>query len=95
MFPIDGQSSKSSDVARIIKMIHESGYAYKLTPMSTVVETPTMKEALKLVEDAYALLEESERVYACLKFDIKPSREEGMKQKIDSVQSKLDYLITI
>ena len=95
MFPIDGQSSKSSDVARIIKMIHESGYAYKLTPMSTVVETPTMKEALKLVEDAYALLEERERVYACLKFDIKPSREEGMKQKIDSVQSKLDYLITI
>jgi len=95
MFPIEGSESKSADVARIIHMIHESGFSYKLTPMSTVVETPTMKEALKLVEDAYALLEACGRVYACLKFDIRPHREDGMQQKIESVKNKLDCLITI
>ena len=62
MFPLEGTGSKSADVARIVQMIHESGYSYKLTPMSTVVETPTMPEALKLIENAYALLEASGRV---------------------------------
>ena len=83
MFPLEGTGSKSADVARIVQMIHESGYSYKLTPMSTVVETPTMPEALKLIENAYALLEASGRVYACLKFDIRPNREDGMHQKIE------------
>ncbi len=95
MFPLEGEGSKSGDVARIVKMVHESGYSYKLTPMSTVVETPTMREALKLIEEAYALLEACGRVYACLKFDIRPNRKDGMHQKIESVQNKLDYLITV
>ena len=95
MFPIEGNESKSADVAKIIKMILESGYPYKLTPMSTVVETPTIKGALKLVEEAYTLLEACGRVYSCLKFDIRPDRDNGMFQKIESVQNKLDCLITI
>ena len=95
MFPLETQGSKSADVARIVKMVHDSGYSYKLTPMSTVVETPTMSEALKLVEQAYALLEACGRVYACLKFDIRANRTDGMHQKIESVQNKLDCLITI
>lgn len=95
MFPLEGEGSKSADVARIVEMIHKSGYSYKLTPMSTVVETPTMSEALKLVEQAYALLEACGRVYACLKFDIRANRTDGMHQKIESVQNKLDCLITI
>ena len=83
MFPLEGTGSKSADVARIVQMIHESGYSYKLTPMSTVVETPTMPEALKLIENAYALLEASGRVYACLKFDIRPKK--SSRYKINSI----------
>ena len=95
MFPLEGDGSKSAYVARIVQMIHESGVSYKLTPMSTVVETATMSEALKLIEQAYALLEECPRVYACLKFDIRQNRDDGMHQKIESVQNKVDCLITI
>jgi uncharacterized protein YqgV (UPF0045/DUF77 family) len=95
MFPLEGEGSKSADVARIVQMVHESGYSYKLTPMSTVVETPTMSEALKLVEEAYVLLEACGRVYACLKFDIRPNREDGMHQKIESVQNRLDCTVII
>lgn len=61
-------------------MIHTSGYAYKLTPMSTIVETG-ITEALKLVEYAYAQIDECERVYACIKFDIRQNRDDGMEQK--------------
>jgi len=95
MFPLEGDGSKSAYVAKIVKMIHESGYAYKLTPMSTIVETPSIHEALALVENAYACLEACERVYACVNLDIRQNREDGMHQKIESVQHKLDAQISI
>lgn len=93
MFPLSGGESKSVDVAKIIKLIGESGHPYKLTPMSTVIETKTMSEALGLLEKAYEKLENNERVYACAKFDIRPSRVDGMHQKIASVQAKVDVPI--
>ncbi len=93
MFPLEGSGSKSAFVAKIIDQIDQSGFAYKLSPMSTVVETSTMQEALSLVEQAYECLEECERVYACLKFDIRKNRKDGMHQKVASVQKKLNRLI--
>ena len=90
MFPLEGSGSKSAYVAKIVKLIQNSGYPYKLTPMSTVVETETMNEALKLLEYSYVQLDECERVYACVKFDIRHNREDGMHQKIASIQEKLD-----
>lgn len=95
MFPLEGGGSKSAFVAKIIETIHQSGFNYRLTPMSTIVETSSMQEALALVEHAYACLEECERVYACLKFDIRKNREDGMHQKIASVQAKIDHAIKI
>ncbi|WP_331774719.1 thiamine-binding protein [Sulfurospirillum sp. 1612] len=93
MFPLSGGESKSADVAQIIKLIEKSGFPYKLTAMSTVVETKTMKEALQLLEEAYLQLEENDRIYACAKFDIRASRVDGMHQKIASVQAKVDVPI--
>lgn len=93
MFPLEGEGSKSAYVARIIEMIHTSGYSYKLTPMSTIVETKSIVEALKLVEYAYAQIEECERVYACLKFDIRHNRDNGMEQKIASIETQLGHTI--
>lgn len=95
MFPLEGGGSKSAYVAKIIEVIQKSGYPYKLTPMSTVIETQTMPEALGLAEKAYTQLEACERVYACFKFDIRMDRENGMHQKIASVESKVDFQVSI
>lgn len=94
MFPLSGGASKSEQVAKIIGMIAKSGYAYTLTPMSTIIETESLTEALRLVEYAYACLDESERVYACLKFDIRPGRENGLEEKIQSVESTLGFSVS-
>jgi len=93
MFPLSGGESKSADVTNIIKLIEKSGFPYKLTAMSTVIETKTMREALQLLEEAYLQLEENDRVYACANFDIRASREDGMHQKIASVQAKMNETI--
>lgn len=91
MFPTDKGESVSPYVSRIIDMIDRSGVAYQLTPMGTVVETETMKEALLIIEKAYEQLEpDCKRVYSSLKFDIRKGRSGRLKQKIASVEKVLD-----
>ncbi len=90
MFPTDKGESVSQYVARIIKMIDESGVPYKLTPMGTVFETETMDEALKIIGEAYKQLEpDCNRVYSVVKFDIRKGKSNRLVQKIKSVENKL------
>ncbi len=90
MFPTDKGESVSRYVARIIKMIDESGVPYKLTPMGTVFETETMDEALKIIGEAYKQLEpDCNRVYSVVKFDIRKGKSNRLVQKIKSVENKL------
>ena len=90
MFPTDKGESVSNYVSRIIKMINESGYTYKLTPMGTIVETDTIKEALKIIENAYEQLEEDcSRVYSSIKLDIRKGKSNRLAGKIASIEEKI------
>ena len=90
MFPIDKSEneSKSKEVSEIIKVIRESGVAYQLTSMATIIETDTLREALDLIEKCYNKLEEigCKRVYSTLTFDIKTQNSNRIKSKIKSVE---------
>lgn len=90
MFPTDKGESASPYVSRIIKTIRESGYPYKLTPMGTVIETTTMKEALGIIEQAYEQLEpDCNRIYSSLKFDIRKGKDNRLEGKIKSIEDKI------
>ena len=97
MFPTSDEcregSSVSKQVSKIVKMIDESGYPYRLTPMGTVVETKTVKEALVIIEKAYACLSDCERVYAALKFDIRKGKTDRLTQKIASVEKHIGKVV--
>ena len=93
MFPTsencrDG-SSVSKQVAKIIDAIDKSGVAYQLTPMGTVIETNTMREALDIIELAYEQISECDRVYSSLKFDIRKGKENRLVTKIESIEKNL------
>lgn len=93
MFPTSDEcrdgSSVSAHVSRVIDAIDRSGVSYQLTPMGTVVETETMREALDIIELAYEQLSECERVYSSLKFDIRKNTKNRLHTKIASVESTL------
>ena len=90
MFPTDKGESVSAYVARIIAMIDDRGLDYRLTPMGTIIECARLEDALKVVADAYGLLEpDCARVYATLKLDIRKGKEGRLGQKIDSVEKKI------
>ncbi len=93
MFPTsddcrDG-ASVSKQVSKIIDAIDKNGVNYKLTPMGTVIETETMREALNIIELAYDQLD-CERIYSCLKFDIRKNSKDRLKNKIKSVEKALN-----
>jgi len=94
MFPTSDDcregSSVSKQVSKIIKMIDNSGFSYKLTPMGTIVETASIKEALDIVERAYNELEECDRIYSILKFDIRKNYKNRLKQKVESIKKRVD-----
>ncbi len=94
MFPTSDEcrdgSSVSAHVSKVIDAIDKSGVAYQLTPMGTVVETDTMKEALAIIELAYEQLQGCERVYSSLKFDIRKNTKNRLKTKIASVEKALN-----
>ncbi len=94
MFPISDEcrdgSSVSKHVSKVIDAIDKSGVPYQLTPMGTVIEAQSMKEALGIIELAYEQLGDCERVYSSLKFDIRKNCENRLKTKIESVEKVLN-----
>ncbi len=90
MFPTDHGESKSAYVSRIIDMIDKSGVPYKLSPMGTTFEAETIEDALKIIEQAYKVLEpDCNRVYSSLKMDIRKGTSGRMKSKIESVEKAI------
>ncbi|MCW8848238.1 MAG: MTH1187 family thiamine-binding protein [Sedimenticola sp.] len=91
MFPTDKGESVSEYVSQIIKMIHDSGSDYQLTPMGTIIETDTLSQAMTLVESAYQVLDEAgcDRVYSSLKLDIRKGKNNRLKGKVESVRNRI------
>ena len=79
IFPTDKGTSVSEYVSKVVDNVKQSGFNYKLTSMSTIVETNTMAEALRIIDESYRILEpHSERMYLSLTMDIKPGTESRM-----------------
>ncbi len=90
IFPIDKGASVSQYVSRVIKMIDDSGANYQLNSMGTTIETETMPEALRMVQNAYDVLkDDSKRIYCTITMDIKEGEKGRMKEKIASIENKI------
>lgn len=89
IFPTDIGTSVSNEVSRIIKSVRDSGYAYKLNAMGTVFETDTMEQALTVIQNAYDLLQDHERVYLVVNMDIQKGKNGRIRSKIQSIEDKM------
>ena len=58
--------------------------------MGTIIEASSMKEALGIVELAYEQIEDCERVYSSLKFDIRKNSENRLTTKVSKVEKTLN-----
>ena len=90
IFPTDHGESKSEYVARVMKMIKQSGVTYQFTPMGTILETDTVAEGMVIVDKAYEILQvDCNRIYSTIKIDYRAGQSNRLVKKIESVESKL------
>lgn len=85
-----GSPSISKYVAKVEKIIRESGLKSQLTPMSTIVEG-SLDEILDLVKKVHnALFEEGIlRVSTTIRIDERRDKPHSMEDKVRSVEEKL------
>ena len=90
MFPTEATQSKSIFVARVLDIVDKSGFPYQLTPMGTIIEAPTVAEALAVINEAYEELQsDCERVYSSIKIDYRKGDMGRLEKKVGSVEAKL------
>ncbi|NUO09010.1 MAG: MTH1187 family thiamine-binding protein [Candidatus Brocadia sp.] len=90
VIPIGKGIDLASYVAKVVKIIDESGLDYKLNPMGTVVEGDSDRvfDLIKKCHDK--MLELSERVYTTVKIDErKVEKGQMLEQKIQAVEKEL------
>ncbi|MCD6180501.1 MAG: thiamine-binding protein [Bacteroidales bacterium] len=89
IFPTDKGTSVSKEVSEVLKTIINSGFDYNLNAMGTVFETKTMEQALQIIQEAYNVLKQHERVYLVVNMDIQKNKDGRILTKIQSVENKL------
>ncbi len=94
IFPIDKGEHIGDYVSKVISYIKESGVKYQFTPMGTIIETPTVAEALAVVEKAYEIMDPiSDRVYCVMNMDFNKKKEgliEGKRKAIERRIGEVD-----
>ncbi len=91
IFPTDQGESVSAYVAPVVQLIKDSGLAWELTAMGTLIETVDLAAGLGLIERAHALLRQQgcRRVYATVKIDSREGAENRLQGKVASVREKI------
>lgn len=89
VFPTDKGTSLSPYVARVVKIIRDSGLPCRLGPMGTCIEGE-WDEVMAVVTKCFRNLEKDcERVYMIMKVDSRKGAQDRLNGKIKSVESKL------
>lgn len=87
--PLGKGASVSPQVARVLKIVDESGVSYKANPMGTVLEGE-WDEVMGLVRKCHAeVMKDAERVITTITIDDRKGKEERMEKKLASVEEKL------
>jgi uncharacterized protein (TIGR00106 family) len=89
MSPTGKGESLSPYVARILKIIDESGATYRLTPMGTILEG-NWDEVMNVVRDCFHELErDCNRIGVYIKIDYRAGSQSRLESKIKSLENKI------
>jgi uncharacterized protein (TIGR00106 family) len=87
--PLGAGASVSPQIARVFKIVSESGVSYKANPMGTVLEGE-WDEVMGVVKRCHdEVMKDSERVLTSIKIDDRKGRGQRIEKKLESVEQKL------
>lgn len=87
--PVGKGASVGKDIAKVIKIVENSGLPYKLNPMGTVVEGK-WDELMALIKRCHrVVLRDGERVVTTIKIDDRKRSTNMIETKIISLEKRL------
>lgn len=90
IFPIDKGDHIGDYVSKVIQHIKDSGLTYQFSPMGTIVEAETVPELLKIVEQAYGIMDPiSDRIYCVMNMDYNKNKSGLIKGKTESIEKRI------
>lgn len=91
--PLGKGASVSAVIARVMKIVIDSGVRYKANPMGTVIEGDWEKlmDLIKKCHDE--AMKDSDRVVTSIKIDDYKSKGDRLDKKLESVEQKLGLKI--
>jgi uncharacterized protein (TIGR00106 family) len=89
IIPLGKSPSVGDDVAKVLKIVDNSGLSYKLNPMGTVVEG-TWDELMALIKKCHhTVLRSGERVVTSIKIDDRKRHKKMIEEKVTSIEKRL------
>jgi uncharacterized protein (TIGR00106 family) len=87
--PVGAGVSISPRIAKVLKIVAESGVPYRANPMGTVLEGDwdTVMAVVRKCHDT--VMQDSERVLTTVTIDDRKGKEERIVKKLESVEQKL------
>ena len=90
IFPTDKGAHVGDYVSKVVSYIKESGVTYQFSPMGTVIETDTVAEALKMIEESHKILEPvSDRIYCVMNMDYHKHKSNLIAGKTESIEKRI------
>jgi uncharacterized protein (TIGR00106 family) len=87
--PLGKGESVSEQIAKVLKIVDESGLPYRLTPMGTVVEGD-WDAVMALIRTCHLeVLQTIPRLITTITIDDRPGKPDRITEKIRSVETKL------
>jgi uncharacterized protein (TIGR00106 family) len=87
--PLGRSASVSDVIARVLKIVMDSGVRYKANPMGTVIEGEwdELMDVIKKCHDA--AMKDGERIVTNIKIDDYKGKGYRLEKKLESVEQKL------
>jgi uncharacterized protein (TIGR00106 family) len=87
--PMGRETSVSAVIARVMRIVQESGVSYKANPMGTVVEGE-WETVIGLIRRCHdEVMKDSERVVTSIRIDDRKGSQQRIEKKVESVEQKL------
>lgn len=87
--PIGKNASISAEVAKVLKIVTESGIRYRANPMGTVLEGE-WDDLMGVVSKCHReAAKDSERLLTTITIDDRKGKEHRLEKKLESVEQKL------
>ena len=89
--PIGQGVSLSPIIARVLKIVRESGVSYKANPMGTVLEG-SWNDVMSIVKKCHdEVMREAERAVTTIKIDDRKGADDRMEKKLASVEHLMGH----